>query len=488
MIKNLKSYFLFSKKIYNFLLPALPYVLFSGIILLFVAYCISAFRVSLNPDAVYYLGVIEQISNGKVPYRDFGLGYTPLGFYMMLIPKYIFGEHCNYTVYISFLYIISFLNAFILFKLAKRYTGNNNLSLFAAFLFLLQIYNLQGVYFILEPFVVFWGLLALYLTTAKVLNLKMIFFSGLFAGFSFLSKQYGLGSLAVVMFFFIVNSKSIKLLIKNEILVFTGFSFGIGLFFFIGYISGVRFEDFYYVSTGGHYGVRSLFYYWESIELLVLKLAPWLLFLPVYYYYYYYYKIKSNNSFLHIFVLLVAVIIFSFQFYFLNLVHYYILLIPYTVLISVILLHIKIPRSIRYIYLILLIFPMISNIHHVFKNTKSLLGQNERDKQIHQSAEIANLIGDTQNKIVYCFSGIINYVYFFNNYQPPLIQKYGYSFGYETNDGIKERLMKSDFLIIDQANYSLMLKTKSKGNIVKYLNVEFISEKTSTGIYVFSRK
>ena len=45
-------------------------------IYLLYAFLLDAFKSDANPDAGYYLGVVELINKGFVPYRDFALGYT----------------------------------------------------------------------------------------------------------------------------------------------------------------------------------------------------------------------------------------------------------------------------------------------------------------------------------------------------------------------------------------------------------------------------
>ena len=54
---------------------------------LVLAYALSAFRSMVNADAGYYLGVAELIHDGYVPYRDFSLGYTPIFFYILQVPR-----------------------------------------------------------------------------------------------------------------------------------------------------------------------------------------------------------------------------------------------------------------------------------------------------------------------------------------------------------------------------------------------------------------
>ena len=77
----------------------LLFVLFVSVsVLLFVAYLLSAFRSPVNADAGYYLGVVELIHNGLVPYRDFKLGYTPLFFYVLQVPRLFMGSYPNYYI------------------------------------------------------------------------------------------------------------------------------------------------------------------------------------------------------------------------------------------------------------------------------------------------------------------------------------------------------------------------------------------------------
>ena len=70
---------------------------------LLVAYLLAAFRSYVNADAGYYLGAAELIHQGYVPYRDFSLGYTPLLFYVLQLPRIFMGAYPSYSGYMLFL-------------------------------------------------------------------------------------------------------------------------------------------------------------------------------------------------------------------------------------------------------------------------------------------------------------------------------------------------------------------------------------------------
>ena len=76
-----------------------------------LAYLLSALRSAVNADAGYYLGVTELVHDGYVPYRDFGLSYTPLFFYVLQLPRMLMGSYPDYTGYMLFLYLIVAVDA-----------------------------------------------------------------------------------------------------------------------------------------------------------------------------------------------------------------------------------------------------------------------------------------------------------------------------------------------------------------------------------------
>jgi len=169
--------------------------------------------------------------------------------------------------------------------------------------------------------------------------------------------------------------------------------------------------------------------------------------------------------------------------------HYYILILPFTILIAIILLDVHMIKVLKIIFILLLLFPITKNIHRVFVNTQSLIVSTERENQIHQSDEISKFIGNIKNKTVYCFDGSTNFVYFLNKYQPPLIRKYGYSFGFDTSEDIKERLNVSDFLIITENSYkTTLLKNESRIDIIDNLKINFSLNKITNEVYVFTRR
>ena len=116
----------------------LSFVLFFIVSVLMIgAYLLAAFRSPVNADAGYYLGAVELIHKGLVPYRDFKLDYTPLFFYILQIPRWFMGTCPNYMVYMLFLYVVVFGDAVLLAAIVKRISKSVKWAWFSAIAFLI---------------------------------------------------------------------------------------------------------------------------------------------------------------------------------------------------------------------------------------------------------------------------------------------------------------------------------------------------------------
>ena len=129
---------------------------------------LSLYGGAINPDANYYIGVSRFLMEGKVPFSDFQLGYTPLSFYIMCIPFSIFGN--SFTTALAVLYLFHIVNAFWVYKICCQYSASQWLSAFTAILSLMLCLTCDGSSYVLEPFVLFFGLPAIYLLKSE--NIK----------------------------------------------------------------------------------------------------------------------------------------------------------------------------------------------------------------------------------------------------------------------------------------------------------------------------
>ena len=107
---------------------------------------ISLFRIDVNADAAYYLGVSRLILDGKTPFLDFPPGYTPLSFYIMSVPINIWGT--SFSVALLSLYLFHIINAVILYKIVRQNSGNRIIAAFCCVFSLLLCIGTDGCRYI----------------------------------------------------------------------------------------------------------------------------------------------------------------------------------------------------------------------------------------------------------------------------------------------------------------------------------------------------
>ena len=164
---------------------------------------------NMGVDASFYLRVTECIADGAIPEHDLRIMYPPLVFYMLLPIKLLVGKAIAFELFLGFIFLIQFINAFIISKISRHYSENKFIRFFAPLLYLFLSFKLEGEYFLLEPFINLWGLLALlmYLKSERTGNLLLIL-SGVSALFAFLTKQYGLGYTALLYMLILIDNRA----------------------------------------------------------------------------------------------------------------------------------------------------------------------------------------------------------------------------------------------------------------------------------------
>ena len=183
---------------------------------------LAVFRNPLGCDSAYYLTMIEMIGEGKLIYKDFGCGYTPLFFYMMAFLKKLFQvSYGNYEFYTAFFFVFQLLCAFFTYKICRIININKYISYIVSWWFILQSHYMQGNAVLLEIPSMMFGMWGIYLIFRyKDSDYKQIL-SGLVLSCAMLCKQYGLGYflLGLLLIVFVCKKKLIGI-----IELFIGFS------------------------------------------------------------------------------------------------------------------------------------------------------------------------------------------------------------------------------------------------------------------------
>lgn len=174
------------------------------------SFALAIFCSAENPDIYYYMGCVRLLLEGKVPFVDFHIGYTPLSFYMACLPAWIFGT--GNTAALAFETFMSFINAGLIYYLLRKNIQDRVLCLFSTAFYLVSLFFLDGMCYVLEPFIMFWGLLSLIAVQRK--SLWGVLAAGIFSFLAFWTKQYGLG-------FFVLNILCIVLSYHSDWLALT---------------------------------------------------------------------------------------------------------------------------------------------------------------------------------------------------------------------------------------------------------------------------
>ncbi|MBF0519349.1 MAG: hypothetical protein HQK92_06460, partial [Nitrospirae bacterium] len=177
----------------------------------------------INPDGGDYLSTMERISDGLRPYVDIKVHYPPAIYFYFLFFKKFFGG--GDVLYRFALFIVEMASALMLSLIAKRLFKSTTVSVFCGIVFLFFYLAYDGPWFVIEPFVNFFSLSAVFL----LLNPAMAgaFASGVCLLLAVMSKQYGLLALPAL---------SVMLCIKQETFEIKG---GLlrGLLFIAGFLS-----------------------------------------------------------------------------------------------------------------------------------------------------------------------------------------------------------------------------------------------------------
>lgn len=438
------------------------------------------FNMSINADASYYIGVSRLISEGMTPFSDFRLHYSPLSFYIMSVPFYIFGT--SYTCAISVLYLIHFVNSFLIYKILRNQQITKEWAWLGSLLFLLSCVLFQGSCYVLEPFVVCFGLLAFtFLKKESVYNLLC---AGFFCSCSFLCKQYGIGYLFLLMFFVVRIHSRIEY-IKKGGYVLLGFAIGLCLFTVFMKIQGIDILLMLDNLSGSDYhkdGIRGLF---RSLFFLFVRFPhlPISLVLALVYY-----KFCLNNHFW--LVSLIGLIGFLLACYVRSYHHYILLASPFMVFLITSTYSQIAKTYYKKVYALLIKASTIITVCFVVILCHDELSKNDRNNQIAVSRQLENYIPRNQNGVFVSFSML--YVTLLNSYTPPLIDKYGLSNGFLTDPlHIQESINHANYIVLNEQDIAYKKKVYNEvllTSINNSFDKSIIDDGFNHNIIIYRRK
>jgi hypothetical protein len=408
------------------------------------AYMATAFVREVNVDAAYYLGVVDSIYGGFVPIRDFLSSYTPLSFYLLLLVR-VFTH--DFTAYLIILFAIIIASSFVLHKIAYRLSSDKILSLLVQLLFLIQVFLFEGTYYVLEPFIVLFGLLSIWFMLNKTDSVKHILLSGFFAGAAFMSKQYGLAFFAGGLIYFTFLQIGIKEKINKILWFCLGFAVLPLLFLIYFMLNGVDLWSFIAAYSGGDYGQRENSHWLAGIlELFNIRKFLTIFLLPLFFVLY-----KRRELIPLALSMFAMIALFTFQFYFQLFDHYYILIIP----LILILFGLMFLYDNKYFKLGILVLLFLHSCYlgkKVVRDAYYTVKNNPKSEQIQQLNKIKPEIKDSDVLFVLGVS-YMNYYYLLDK-QPPLFSVYGYSFGNETDEEMIAKIENATVIITATGHFN----------------------------------
>ena len=417
-------------------------------VVMLMAYLLAAFRSYVNADAGYYLGVAELIHQGYVPYRDFCLEYTPLLFYALQIPRMFMGNYPDYSGYMSFLYVIVFIDAFLMALIVKEITKKVKLAWFFGLLFLVMYYYFEGAYFLLEAFSVCFGLASIFTLLKGKGGFWCLFLAGAFSAFSFLSKQYGLLFAGVIGGASLFSDDIWKKKLWNCISAMLGFCAVISVFFLLFFILGLKPDELIKELSGSGYGGQSIKMYVEGV-IRSFRLFPFLLFIPCLFFN------KEKNDLSLIMGCIAGLFMASLQFYFNVFSHYYIFMIPFVLVLSTLLWkrldRYKLSRMWSLLCFGFMFVSAAIPMQEIYKSSKTLIKHNLREPQIQTANQIRQIVDTYDCKSALCYWNTIQY-YGLCPLKPSMMKEYGFSFGYDTEETFVKRLEDADCFVVKNEN------------------------------------
>lgn len=450
------------------------------IVLLILVMCkmsLSLYGGAINPDANYYIGVSRFIMGGKIPFVDFQLGYSPLSFYIMCVPFLIFGA--SFTIALASLYMVHIVNAFWVYKICSQYSAYQWLSTFTAVLSLMLCLICDGGSYVLEPFVLFWGLPALYLI--KTGSIKKIFLSGFLCFCAFWCKQYGLGFICMALVYLCLYHSMGMSLIRKLLYLLLGFVAGLVLFVILFWIQGVDPLAMLSLSGSDYHreGILGFVDAWRTLLIIIPLLVLPIIMVII--------KLKVILKHPLLYVSFCGVFGFMLPCYVRFYGHYMILVMPFCAL--MLFACVKTFSSLRYknAFVFLLLLAPVIPTYFTTRSIVALLNNDGRAIQ-EQSAQLIEQIIPKGSPDVFVSSDLLP-IALLNSYSPPLEQKFGLSNGFVTNpDDVYEMILASSNCIIGE---SRLKSSQFSIEAREYLEKKFEMKKLSnsqTHLLVYTRK
>ncbi len=399
----------------------------------------------IDPDSSYYLSVVERMNEGLVPYVDFPLQYTPVVFYLMLFFKQVFSIGINYEFFLTIHFILQFFCALLVYKISLLLINRKDYSFYAALLFILASHWNGGNAFLMETPSLFFGLLAIYLAFKPSIKLIVYIFIGILVSMSFLSKQYGLGFLGLLIYMLFYNDKKWKqlsYLLLGFILpiLICVLIWGNGLYSLISGGYGVQrtFLEGFYSILG-----RALYFFIRIYPVLIVGV----LYLPSIL------KNAEKHEIKSITMLIFGIFGFMLQFYFAPFSHYYLYIIPFASILSFVMLT-RISKY-KWFFSASLIVTILLSVYSTYSNRVYKIYYINHDIKENQYRLAKQILSRVDiNKTLYVADIGLMSQYYLTNLLPPNLKTLGYALGMGVTEPVYLKQIKAaDYVLKFKKEY-----------------------------------
>lgn len=449
--------------------------------IIFLIMILSAILTPLDADTGFYLGVVNSVYEGMVPYQDFTLSYPP-AFIVMLLPiRAIAWSSRAYAVLAILTCVVWLLACAIVFsRIVLRVTRDRNMAGWSVVVFLLIASCLEGINVYLEPFACLFGLLAIYFVLG--LRSSWVLLSGVMLSLALMSKQYGLLFVPAVGMYVLVAASTWRRRLSCCYWLSIGFLLGALLSLLLLRLSGVDLEVAFTKLQGGGYGTKTAPAFLHGLLMLVVYLP----FLPLALY-----GAFRRPRRWPILALAGTGLFFSlFQLIFRSYAHYLILTMPFAILIMVLAL-MNIDEPWRHWLRAFVVWGYVVATT-IILSIRVWHPRSQSDYFEHMQTNLERMVGpevpdsllvDNPKSKVFCFS-LSAIPYYIDRRIGPT--DHGFGFGDASNLPEKnlQRLLDADFLLVDTTDLRMLCEDEAFAN--ELLNFDSIPSEGD--VLIFERK
>lgn len=435
----------------------------------------------INEDSTFYLGVSRLIGEGLVPYHDFALSYTPLTFYIQKVFMSLFGY--TFAVGLAVMFIAHIVNSFLVYKISTYYTESRFIAAIVALLSLLLCLFTEGNDYDLEPFVLLFGLAGLLVLQRKI-TVPTVLASAVLCCASFMCKQYGLGFLLLCMAFVLLKGEFSRKSILLALALLGGFLSATVITVFLFVQAGINISELFSMSGSGYdrHGISDLvdgiLYIMANVPFLIV---PLILLVR---------NLKNIGKYPMLVVSFLGIGGFLLCCYVRFYPHYTMLAMPFCALSFVTALPVVEDPKWSKRYLTAVLVSLLIPASLVGWRAIDVTVHKERAVQYDNAARYEEYVS-TGTGNVFASSSLL-YVTLINEYNPPLMKKYGLSNGFvERPHELLELIQAADYCLVTDVDF--MDEYRYNSEVLQYLQDNFDKKVVCenhqlVNLYLFSRK